>query len=212
MPLVYIEYISRRPGVSTEAFYFATGRGQTGWAGEYAEDVMVLNIGRTFRTGPEPEYMTVWYTPAGEIATGTVDDATGAVTAAWTGPQVAWKMARGTPGAFGGTKINSYGIWLGLCAAFLIGLIDWRRPFTVRSLDVLFLLSFSVSLWFFNRGNIFAAMPFAYPGMVWLAARLFWVGSTDRRPRPVAVWPVRPRRPPAIRRATRACRRRPPCS
>jgi hypothetical protein len=66
--LVYIEYISRRPEVSTEAFYFATGRGQTGWAGEYAEDMMVLNIGRTFRTGPEPEYMTVWYTPEGGLA------------------------------------------------------------------------------------------------------------------------------------------------
>jgi hypothetical protein len=65
--LVYIEYISRRPGVSAEAFYFATGRGQTGWAGEYAEDMMVLNIGRTFRTGPEPEYMTVWYTPEGGL-------------------------------------------------------------------------------------------------------------------------------------------------
>lgn len=68
MALVYIEYISRRPGVSAEAFYFATGRGQTGWAGEYAEDMMVLNIGRTFRTGPEPEYMTVWYTPEGGLA------------------------------------------------------------------------------------------------------------------------------------------------
>jgi hypothetical protein len=65
--LVYIEYISRRPGVSTEAFYFATGRGQTGWAGEYAEDVLLLNIGRTFRTGPEPEYLSVWYTPNGGL-------------------------------------------------------------------------------------------------------------------------------------------------
>jgi len=132
----------------------------------------------------------VWYTPAGEIATGTVDDATGVVTSAWTGPQVAWKMARGVPGAFGGAKINSYGIWLAFCAAFLIGLVDWRRPLAVRNLDVLFLLSFSVSLWFFNRGNIFAAMPLAYPGMVWLAARLLWVGSTDRPPRGQVVWPV----------------------
>jgi hypothetical protein len=65
--LVYIEYLSRRPGVSTEAFYFATGRGQTGWAGEYAEDVLLLNLGRTFRTGPEPEYLSVWYTPNGGL-------------------------------------------------------------------------------------------------------------------------------------------------
>jgi hypothetical protein len=132
----------------------------------------------------------VWYTPAGEIATGKVDDLTGSVTEAWTGPQVAWKMARGYPGAFGGTRINSYRIWLAFCAVFLIGLVDWRRPLTVRNLDLLFLLSFSVSLWFFNRGNIFAAMPFAYPGMVWLAIRLLWVGATDRRPRGSAVWPV----------------------
>ncbi len=132
----------------------------------------------------------VWYTPAGEIATGTVDDATGAVTSAWTGPQVAWKMARGVPGAFGGSKINSYRIWLAFCAAFLLGLVDWRRPFAVRNLDVLVLLSFSVSLWFFNRGNIFAAMPLVYPGLVWLAARLVWVGTTDRPPRGQVVWPV----------------------
>lgn len=67
MSLVYVEYISRRPGVSEEAFYFATGRGQAGWAGEYAEDVLLLNLGRTFRTGPEPEYLSVWYTPGGGL-------------------------------------------------------------------------------------------------------------------------------------------------
>ena len=61
---------------------------------------------------------------AGEVATGTIDDATGAVLTAYTGPQVAWGMARGGPGAFGGKKINSYPVWLGLCAAFLIGLAD----------------------------------------------------------------------------------------
>src|SRR5690242_3380978 len=34
---------------------------------------------------------------AGEIAKGRVDDQTGGVTEAWTGPQVAWGMARGSP-------------------------------------------------------------------------------------------------------------------
>ncbi len=106
---------------------------------------------------------------AGEIATGTGRRrGPGAVLTAWTGPQVAWEMARGIPGAFGGTRINSYSVWLGFCAVFLFGLVDWRRPLSLRNLDVLFLLSFSLSLWFFNRGNVFAAMPLAYPGMVWL--------------------------------------------
>jgi hypothetical protein len=61
--LIYIEYTSRRPGVGLEQFHQVAGRGQEGWAGDYPDDVMVVNLGRTWRTGPEPEYMTAWYTP-----------------------------------------------------------------------------------------------------------------------------------------------------
>jgi hypothetical protein len=125
-----------------------------------------------------------------EIATGTVDDATGAVTEAWTGPQVAWKMARGTNGAFGGTKINSPGLWLAFCAVFFVGLADWRRILSLRNADLLMLLSFSVSLWFFNHGNVFAAVPLAYPGLAWVLVRSFWIGWRDRPVRASAVWPV----------------------
>ena len=132
----------------------------------------------------------VFYTPAGEIAMGKVDDGTGSVLEAWTGPQVAWGMARGVPGAFGGRQINSYSVWLGLCALFLIGLIDWRRPLSLRTVDVFALVFFSLSLWFFNRGNIFAAMPLVYPPLVWLLARCIWVGRTDRAPRGRPVWPI----------------------
>jgi hypothetical protein len=132
----------------------------------------------------------VWSGNAGEIATGKVDDASGAVLEAWTGPQVAWKMARGYPGAFGGSKINSYTVWLGFCAVFVLGLADWRRLRSVRNVDILMLLSFSVSLWFFNRGNVFAAMPLAYPGLVWLLVRLLWIARADRPSRGAAVWPV----------------------
>jgi hypothetical protein len=127
---------------------------------------------------------------AGEIATGKVDDTSGTVTEAWTGPQVAWKMARGYTGAFGGEKINSYPVWLGFCAIFLVGLVDWRRLFSVRNLDLLVLLSLSASLWFFNRGNVFAAMPLAYPPLVWLLVRCVWIARTDKPTRGAAVWPV----------------------
>ncbi len=127
---------------------------------------------------------------AGEIATGTIDDVTGAVLTAYTGPQVAWGMARGGPGAFGGTKINSYSVWLGFCAVFLIGLVDWRRLLSLRNLDLLMMLSFSVSLWFFNRGHIFAAMPLVYPGLLWLLVRCLVIGRSNRAPRGSTVWPV----------------------
>jgi hypothetical protein len=134
--------------------------------------------------------VNVWSGKAGEIATGTVDDLSGVVTEAWTGPQVAWRMARGYKGAFGGTRINEPGLWLAFCAVFLLGLVDWRRPLSVRNVDLLVLVSLSVSLWFFNHGNVFAAMPLAYPPLLWLLARCVWVSRGDRPPRGFAVWPV----------------------
>src|SRR3989442_10851060 len=48
----------------------------------------------------------VWWASAGGIATGRVDGGAGVVTEAWTGPQVAWKMAPGYSGAVGGKEIN----------------------------------------------------------------------------------------------------------
>jgi hypothetical protein len=133
----------------------------------------------------------VWWEEAGEIATGRVDDATGRVTEAWTGPQVAWKMARGYEGAFGGKTLNRTEVWLTFCAVFLLGLIDWRRPLGVRTLDLLVLLSFSASLWFFNRGDVFTSMPLAYPALAYLLARMLWIGLSGRSPSVrAAFWPV----------------------
>ena len=60
--LVYIEYISRRPGVSLESFHQVAGRGQEGWAGDFAEDALLLNLTRTWRIGPDYEVLTFWYT------------------------------------------------------------------------------------------------------------------------------------------------------
>jgi hypothetical protein len=125
--------------------------------------------------------------PAGEIAKGKVDDRTGEVLEAWTGPQVAWGMARGIKGAFGGEKINSLPVWLGFCVVFLLGLADFRRPLSIRNLDLLVLLSFSVSLAYFNRGDIFTSVPLIYPPLVYLLGRCLWIGLRGR--------PVRSGRP-----------------
>jgi hypothetical protein len=140
----------------------------------------------------------VWSGDAGQIAKGRVDDATGAVTEAWTGPQVAWTMARGHVGSFGGDLINDPWLWLGLGIAFFVGLADLRRPFALRNLDLLVLLSLLGSLWLFNQGDIFAAMPAVYPPLAYLVLRLAWIGSGRRRgrsrrpdrPSSRPLWPV----------------------
>jgi hypothetical protein len=133
----------------------------------------------------------IWWGEAGQIAKGLVDDASGRVTEAWTGPQVAWTMARGYEGAFGGNELERLPVWLGFCALFLLGLADLRRPLSLRNLDLLVLLSFSVSLWYFNAGDVFTSVPLVYPPLVYLLARMVWVGFRGRAAagsRPV--WPV----------------------
>src|SRR5438067_1449724 len=135
--------------------------------------------------------VSVWWGAAGEIATGRVDDMSGAVTEAWTGPQVAWKMARGYSGAFGGNEINNAGIWLAFCAVFLLGLADLRRPLNLRNLDLLALLSFSVSLLYFNRAHVFTSVPLVYPPLVYLLVRMVWSARRGRLATGAApVWPV----------------------
>jgi hypothetical protein len=136
----------------------------------------------------------VWWSgkdiSAGEIAEGTVVDATGDVTEAWTGPQVAWGMARGSPGAFGGTAINNPWVWGAFCLVFFVGLVDFRRLFSLRSLDLLFLLSPTASLWFFNHGDVFTAVPLFYPLLVWVVLRGTWIGVRNRGTPGSPRWPV----------------------
>jgi hypothetical protein len=117
--------------------------------------------------------------PYGEIAQVEVDDRTGKVVHAWTGPQVSWSMARGYKGWFG-RKLNDTRLWLAFCAVFLLALVDWRRILTLRTLDLVALLSFSVSLWYFERGLVFWAVPLQYPPLVYLIARLSWIGLRAR--------------------------------
>jgi hypothetical protein len=60
---IYIEYISRRPGIALDGFQQIAGAGQPGWASRYDVDILILNVGRTWRLGPEPEYIAIWHTP-----------------------------------------------------------------------------------------------------------------------------------------------------
>ena len=105
-----------------------------------------------------------------------IDPITGNVDESWTGYQVAWHMARGYPGAFG-RMVNAPWIWLPLCGIFVLGLLDWRRPFRLAHLDLLVIVAgFGLSHYFFNRGNIGLSVPLAYPPLLYLLARALWLG------------------------------------
>jgi hypothetical protein len=118
-----------------------------------------------------------------------VDAHSGEVTESWTGYQVAWKMARGYSGAFG-HKLNAPYIFLPLCLLFLLGLVDWRRLWRVANLDLLVLLGFGVSHYFFNRANIGVSVPLVYPVLLYLLGRSLWIGLRGRGSGLQPVWPV----------------------
>ena len=125
-----------------------------------------------------------------EIVQVQVDDRSGAILEQWSGDQVAWSMARGYAGAFG-RKLNAPYVWIPLCVLFLLPFVDVRRPFRLLHLDLLVLLAFGVSHYFFNRGEIGVSAPLAYPGAP--------VPARARAVRGV---------PAAARRRARSCRTR----
>jgi hypothetical protein len=117
-----------------------------------------------------------------EIAQIYVSDETGRVTEAWTGPQVAWTMARGYPGAFG-RKVNSPFVWIALTLLFVAPFVDPRRLLRMRHLDLAVLVAFGVSVAFFNDANIDVSVPLAYPLMLYLLGRMLWIGLRRGRRR-----------------------------
>jgi Glycosyltransferase family 87 len=143
------------------------------------------------RTTPEfdakKKLHTVWYVRKKADGKEVVEaqvfiaDESGEITEQRAGPQVAWMMARGNDGAFG-RAINRPAIWIGLCAVFFLALISIRRLVSWRTLDLAVLLSFSLSLIWFNRGEIFTSVPLVYPPLIYLAGRLGWIGLRRTRP------------------------------
>jgi hypothetical protein len=128
-----------------------------------------------------------------EVVQVVIDPSGGNIVESWTGYQVAWRMARGYPGAFG-RMVNAPYIWLPLCAIFVLGLLDWRRPFRLAHIDLLVIVAgFGLSQYLFNEGNIGWSVPLAYPPLLYLLARALWLGfrrveGTGLRPSmPIAV-------------------------
>jgi len=114
------------------------------------------------------------------VAQAVVDDRSGAIVEAWRNQQVEVKLARGYEDAVAG-NVNEAWVWIPLCLLFIAPFFDPRRPFRLLHLDLLVLLSFSVSQFFFNKGDIVASVPLVYPVLAYLFVRMMLAGFRPRR-------------------------------
>ncbi len=110
-----------------------------------------------------------------KIAQVGVDDETWQLNYVWTGDQVGWQMARGDYGAYG-KQANYWYVWAPLALIFALAFWRFDKPFSLRNLDIIALLSFLVSHGFFRAGETHEAVLLWYPPLLYLLARTLLMG------------------------------------
>lgn len=150
---------------------------------------------RAFTRGPgrwEVKYYVDEDGEQTEVAQVHVADSNGEVLEAWRDHQVETKLARGYDGAVG-RAINSPWIWVPLCILFVLPFVDRRRPLRLLHLDLAAIVALSISLLYFNRGEIEVSVPLTYPILGYLFLRFLIAGLRPREaPGPlVPLVPVR---------------------
>jgi hypothetical protein len=138
------------------------------------------SFGDVYLKGPSRWQVSYFSKQGKEIGLVILADYSAHVLEQWTGFQIAWTMARGYPGAFG-RHVNALYIWIPMCVLFFVPFFDWRKPLRLLHLDLLVLLSFSVSLAFFNHAHIYASTPLVYPPLVYLLVRMLMLARVGRR-------------------------------
>jgi hypothetical protein len=137
----------------------------------------------TYSKGGEDLYLVV------------IDDSRGEVVDVFADEQIETKLARGYEGAVAG-KVSKPWIWIPLCVLFVLPFVDPRRPFRLLHLDLLMLLGFSLSLFFFNKAEIEASVLLVLPVLGYVFVRMLLSGF-DREERE---WKQGPLVPLASRR------------
>jgi hypothetical protein len=61
--MIYVEFISRRPGIEIADFHRVVRQVQQNWEAASPRDELILNAGRTWRLGSQPEYLGIWHSP-----------------------------------------------------------------------------------------------------------------------------------------------------
>ena len=105
-----------------------------------------------------------------------IEDRTGTTLegGAWSWPQT------GSP--MDSFKRGMEGFLLLLGVLFVAGMVDWRRPLSLRTLDALALTAgFGAAFAFFDRAQPLVAIPLAMPVLIYLFARMLAVGLRGAR-------------------------------
>jgi hypothetical protein len=97
-----------------------------------------------------------------------------------TAPDIGWPLLRGYPGVLGG-RLNAPWVWLPLCLLFIAPFVDFRRLRRLLHLDLLVLLGFGVSQFFFTRGEPDVSVPLVYPFLAYVVVRAVMAGFAPRR-------------------------------
>ena len=100
----------------------------------------------------------------------------------------AWRAAH--PGAFGGSKINSYSVWLGFSRALPARAVDWRRPSRCGTPTCSCSSRSPSRCGSSTTATSSPRCPLAYPPLVWVLVRCVWIARSDRPSRGAPVWPV----------------------
>lgn len=139
-------------------------------------------------TRGEDRWQVDYYDDGTDVAQVVIDDRTGAVIEAWRNQQVEVKLARGYEDAVAGNVSEAW-VWIPLCLLFFLPFFDPRRPLRLLHLDLLVLLSFSASQFFFNKGEIVWSVPLVYPVLAYLFVRMLVAGLRPRtRSGPLLPW------------------------
>ena len=149
--------------------------------------------GYAFVKGPTQWQVSIYSHKGVEEGIVVIDDPTKRIVQQWTGFQVAWTMARGTPGAFG-RHVTALYVWLPLCALFAIPFIRWRRPLCLQNLDIVMLLALSASLAFFDHANLGLSVPLVYPSLLYLLVRMLAIAGVRMPGRSPSEHPASPLR------------------
>jgi Glycosyltransferase family 87 len=183
------------PGVRPASFELTAGQATAIATEALTPGGSVRRFEARTRTGPGSvrQWQVDYFDPDGkDVGQVVIDDAGRCVIESWTGTQVDTKLARGYEGAVAG-KVNKWWIWLPLCVLFLVPFVDPRRPLRLIHLDLLALLGFSVSLFFFNKAKIELSVGLVYPVLAYLFVRMLIAGfrPTEKREK---LLPFAPRR------------------